>query len=528
MALPQETAINPQRHGLQLETARERDAWQLLLYYNVYRFGLACFLGVQGYAAQPSATNFEWLFVGVPVVGIALLSLITFFNIYRRSPSLLVQTHSTFLVDILFIGVIVLSGELRELTAVALYVTVAATAIVFRLKVSLFYAALCSFLVLYPRYVEYVYEGGGGSTFYFPIVIALGLFAISYAVGYLAQKTRLAETLIRERGIDIANLNQINQLVVEQLDVGIVVLDKTLDIRQINGSASQLIGTLISGGRITGKMANYIIRVMNSSTPSQFTTHVGSNILEIGTVPLRNGLLLTVENKTELTRRIRKSRLASVGRMASSIAHEIRNPLNAINHAAQLLAPIGTAGSRFSQSIDKIRDYAQKIDGIVESVLQRSRTGQAELKRFKLGKFLNTFTHSFHSADKEKVIRFKLSGNNIDVVFDPIQFEQILTNLCENRIELSQSIDPTLEINLHSDKDELGNPYLEISSFGRPVESFNPASVFEPTGKDDEGDMGLFLVKEICTINGADVTYISDTFKSGFRIAFLSQEELTH
>ena len=454
-------------------------SWRLLLYYNIYRFGLACLFGMQAYTLAKSLEYPDLLILlGVPAAALFLLAAVTFYNISRQSPSLKSQTHATFILDILFIGLIVLSGFLRESSLIALYVTIAASALAFRLQVSFAYAVICGFLIFSTNNIDAVLPSENYGYLYFPLVTAIGLYVISSAVGYLARKTISDELTIERRGVDLANLRKINQLVVNKLDVGIVVLDKTLNIRQINDSAKIMIGKLVSMDRIEGKLATYIIQIVNSTRPATFTTHVGDNILEVDTVPLLNGLLLKVENKTETANRTRESRLASVGRMASSIAHEIRNPLNAINHAAQLLAPPDESNQQYSSSISDIRKNAKRIDRIVESVLERSRTGQAEQKKFSLLPWLENFIESFEPEEGEKHVKFNISGESFTVVFDPLQFEQIIKNLCENSVVHSSTIGPTIEIIMQSGVDELGNPYLEILDYGRALESADRESIF--------------------------------------------------
>lgn len=510
-----------------LNRSREPDtdaagSWRLLLYYNFYRFGLACLFGVQSYGLVLAMEQPDpYFIVGIPAVGLIFLALITFYNIYRRSPELRTQTHATFIVDIVLIGVIALSGFLTESVTIALYVTIAAVALVFRLQISFTYTAVCASLILYPNYVDSLSEESIYSSFYFPLVTTIGFFVISCGIGYLARRTLSDELTVERRGIDLANLRHINQLAVDKLDVGIVVLDNTLNIRQINDSAKILIGSLISMDHIEGKLAQYIIRIINSSKSAIFTTHVGDNILEIDTFPLFNGLLLKVENKTETANRTRESRLASVGRMASSIAHEIRNPLNAINHAAQLLAPPDGSDQRYAQSIGEIRKNAQRIDRIVESVLDRSRTGQAEQKRFALKPWLENFTDTFNTKEHEKHVRFNISGEAIKIMFDPIQFEQILNNLCENSLGHIATIGSSVEIFLRTGIDELGNPFLEIIDYGHAIDRSKREDLFEPFKSSDTG-IDFFMVREICNINGADVEYMSDSYKSGFRILFLA------
>ena len=220
--------------------------------------------------------------------------------------------------------------------------------------------------------------------------------------------------------------------------------------------------------------------------------------------------------------------MASVGRMASAISHEIRNPLSAINHAAQLLVPPDPTNSEDAELIQIIRTHAKRIDNIIESVLQRSRPGTAERKEIRLYDWLEIFMSTFRETVTPGDVTLRLTGDDATIVFDTTQLEQILTNLCQNAIKYAKPDSGHLEIDLI-----LGNgwdsvPFLDVIDNGQGVDPDDVDQLFEPFHTTDSKStgLGLFLVREFCNYNGAEIEYIRGKKRHGFRIIFQQPDSL--
>ena len=234
------------------------------------------------------------------------------------------------------------------------------------------------------------------------------------------------------------------------------------------------------------------------------------------------GLLVQIEDQTSIQRQIQQSKLASIGRMASAISHEIRNPLSAINHAAQLLTPQDAENSEDGELIQIIRTHSKRIDEIIESVLSRSRPGKAQRKSLKLQPWLKVFIDTFHETVSPGDISLATAGGDGTVLFDPTQLEQIITNLCQNSIKYANPKDGKLKIRFYVGTVWDGTPYLDITDNGQGVKPEDVDMLFEPfhTSDSKSTGLGLFLVKEFCNFNGADIEYVKGAHRHGFRITF--------
>ena len=494
-------------------------SWQPHFYYHLSRV-LVAVLILFLLLFYPGETRIG---IAVPLV-LAWLCL-GVYGIYRENhpvPGIGVQRHLHMLIDLTVLAVLAAQGLASAVVAVALHVVIIFAALLFAPLGAVVYAILGGLLMLIMLHFLSGREAGDFSGLVHPLITITGVFVAAMAFGFVNRSARSEATKLSENRLRLANLQQINRLMIEKLDVGVAVLDSTLNIRQINESAQGMIGGLIRNDRIAGKLAHSLIGAVNASRPSTITTNVGHGILEINTVPLHRSLLVTVENKTDMALKMRESRLAASGRLASSIAHEIRNPLNAINHAAQLLGTGAPASGGSAEALDDIRNNAQRIDRIVESVLQRSRTGMGEPREIDLQPWLRNFADGYQ-ASGSRTVHFRHTGIPVSIVFDPIQLEQILLNLCRSLIDHSNTVNQETELELHTRIDHLQAPHLELVEHGRPLERSGGQRLFEPF---DEGgsDADLYLVREICTINGALVDYFRESLRSGFRISFIAQD----
>ncbi len=496
-----------------------------MFYYNIYRLGLTVLLLVLASPSIGKASDLtNLLTLWLPIFGIATMSALTFFNIHRQKPELYLQAHTLFVLDIVFISVLTFSHHLLESSTLILYVTTAAaTAVLFHLKISLIYTGICTLLIFLIDYLDYRAGETVYDTYYLTPLLAMGLFSVVVIVGVIANRSRTAQSVVKEQGKVLADLDQINQVVLEQLDVGVLFLDKRLKIAIQNKSAREMIGHFIdSSNRLTGELAEVLSVYLKIPRSKGFTFRVKNKELGVSTLPLRNGYLVQIEDQTSIQKQIQQSKMASIGRMASAISHEIRNPLSAINHAAQLLTPIDPQNEEDAELITIIRTHAKRIDNIIESVLQRSRPGKAERKEIQLAAWLELFMDTFRETVTPGDVSLSLEGEDARIMFDPTQLEQILTNLCQNAIKYARPASGSLEISLTIGSGWDGIPFMDVTDNGQGVDPDDVEQLFEPfhTTDSKSNGLGLFLVREFCNFNGAEIEYVTGTLRHGFRITF--------
>jgi two-component system sensor histidine kinase PilS (NtrC family) len=508
-----------------INASNDDEGWQILFYYNLYRLGLTVLLiGLASSVLKEITTLEASVTLLIPISGIALISLVTFVNIKRRKPALYIQAHILFIFDIVFITMLTLSQHLLDSSTLILYVTTAAaTAVLFHLKVSLAYTTLCAALIFYTDYLDVIDGIVIIKNYYLSPLLVVGLYSVVVIVGTVANRSRNAQTVVEEQEKVLADLDQINQVVLDQLDLGVIFLDQKLNIILINQSASNLIGEFINDrNRLVGELSEVLTVYLKIPKSKGFNFRVNNKELGFSTLPLRNGYLVQIEDQTSIQKQIQQSKLASIGRMASAISHEIRNPLSAINHAAQLLMPQDTDNSEDGELIQIIRTHSKRIDEIIESVLSRSRPGKAQRKTLQLQPWLKVFIDTFHETVSPGDVTLSTAGGDGKVLFDPTQLEQIITNLCQNSIKYAKPEDGKLKIRFYVGAVWDGTPYLDITDNGQGVKPEDIDMLFEPfhTSDSKSTGLGLFLVKEFCNFNGAEIEYVKGVHRHGFRITF--------
>lgn len=507
----------------------DEEGWQILFYYNIYRLGLTILLlAIASPVLGTFTTGTNVYGLMVPAVGIAALSLIAFITIQLRKPALYLQAHLLFLLDIVFITMLTFSRQLLDSSTLILYVTTAAaTAVLFQLRISILYTILCAFLILYNDYTKFMEGDLIIRNYYLTPLLVVGLFSVVAIVGRIASRSRSVQNVVEEQEKVLQDLDRINQVILEQLDLGVMFLDDRLNIQQINRRARDMIGNFISGqDRIIGELAGVISSHLKTGMNATFNFRVQTRDYGLSTLPLRNGHLVQIEDQTQVQKQIQQSKLASIGRMASAISHEIRNPLNAINHAAQLLEPEQKQDSEDADLIKIIRTHARRIDQIIKSVLERSRPGKPNRKKLGLQPWLKVFIDTFHQTISPGEVTLTTSGADATIEFDPTQLEQVITNLCQNSIKYAKPESGNLKIHFHVGSAADGAPFLEVTDNGQGVEADKVDLLFEPfhTSDSQSTGLGLFLVREFCQINGADIEYVRGKKSHGFRILFTQSD----
>ncbi|MBE9561728.1 MAG: HAMP domain-containing histidine kinase [Proteobacteria bacterium] len=228
-----------------------------------------------------------------------------------------------------------------------------------------------------------------------------------------------------------------------------------------------------------------------------------------------------LEDATLTTRRATQLKLASLGRLTASIAHEVRNPLGAISHAAQLLEESPHTSTNNDTLIKIISKNSWRVNKIVENILQLSRNKPPNTENFDLAIWLRSYTDEFiqqHSLIKSD-IKLKNQDKPLFVTFDQGQIFQVVNNLCENGLRYSKD-KPLLKLTIGMDSNR---PYLDIQDCGQGMTDKTKNQIFEPffTTEPKGNGLGLYLSREICEANQASLNLFSNTNRGCcFRISF--------
>lgn len=436
-------------------------------------------------------------------------------------------------VDSAAVGLILYaSGGVSSGFGILLVLPVLAMATLAKHRDALLIAAMAALAVLVQQlfvgfsapihYAEYTTAG----------VLGVVLFAIAVLAWPLANRIRESEATLRRQEVDLANLAQLSQYIVQHLRESIIVVDHEARIRLINESAARMLGDRNAYpdallGEASPRLL-YLLERWRQSTgdtgifPAAEQTFVGADgaqVIRAHFAPLGNStpapVLVFLEDTSLITEKVQQSKLAALGRLSASIAHEIRNPVGAMSHAGQLLAESPHLEPQELRLTEIIRNNADRVSGIIDSVLRLSRREEARLERLPLQTWNEEFSEEFCETMQWPRERLQVSGPavEIEVRFDPGQLRQIAWNLCENAMRYAypegQALNGDAAIEMRCGRlISNGRPFLEVADRGPGVAREHMDRIFEPffTGGRGTG-LGLFLARELAQTNGATLLY---------------------
>ena len=352
------------------------------------------------------------------------------------------------------------------------------------------------------------------------------LFVTSFATWPVAIRLRESDALVRRQEVDLANLAQLSQYIVQHLRESILVIDAQDRIRLINESAAEILGDQHAyPDALLGEVSPRLLFLLESwrqrgGRPPQgdptFIAADGARVIRPDFAALGSRIpgpvLVFLENTSEIAERVQQLKLAALGRLSASIAHEIRNPVGAMSHAGQLLAESPHLDSDDQRLTEIIRTNANRVSGIIDNVQRLARREAARLERLSLGKWSEEFRKEFCETMQFSRNRLVVGGlSDLEVRADPDQLRQILWNLCENALKHAVRNDPTQLIEIRRGRlAASGRPFLEVADQGPGVTPEHVERIFEPFFSGGGGTgLGLFLARELAQSNGATLLYES-------------------
>ena len=518
--------------------------WRVLGTLNVFRLLLALVLLVLFFAGgEPRlfGDRYPALF-SATVAGYLVFSVITGLAIRQRWVTAGPQILSQVTVDIAAIVILMhASGGIGSGLGSLLVVFVGAGSLILPLQIPVFFAAVATIAVLGEQFFSQL--GGVSDTSNYSAAGVLGaiIFAISMAARPLARRIQVSEALALQRGVDLANLSELNEYIVQHLRESIVVVDAQNDIRLINGSAAQLLGTSINIhgmalAKTSAELAEYVASWRSDDIQakrSEFTmasaddsARIKVHVAPLGKKHERFGpILVFLEDASLMNARVQQSKLASLGRLSASIAHEIRNPVGAMSHAGQLLGESDALTEEDLRLTEIIRTHSERVSHIIDNVLQLSRRESSHPEQFALKPWLNEFASEFVRTLELQEGELAVVGvpEDMEVRMDPSHLRQVLWNLCDNAVKYASETGGILvELNAGLVQ-RSGRPYLEVLDQGHGIDAATADKIFEPFYTERSGGtgLGLYISRELCELNHATLVFRPrEPNGSIFRIVF--------
>ena len=523
--------------------------WRSLRYFNFYRVILA------GLFVVPIVLNQRLPILGshnLPLFAMVsysylLISVFSSFAIHWKKPSFKALVYGLVILDIgVLLTLMHASGGTQSGLGVLIIISVAGASSFIASRTAGLLAAIAAIAILADQIYSQL-EGVLEPNYTHAGILGATLFATAMLINLLSKRLRETEALATQRGIDLANLSQLNEYVIDHLQSGVIVVDSIDRIHLINKAAARMLGLpsiQIHDKRPLMQVSRDLEKQLavwksNDSSDSK-VFRVSSTAMEL--IPnfarlgedSHSGTLIFIEDSARTAQQAQQMKLASLGRLTASIAHEIRNPLGAISHAEQLLAEsdkLSTADKRLTQIIHK---HTERVNAIIENVMQLSRRGNAKPELIKLKPWLEHFASEFVMSLQinEEELQINVQADDLIVYFDNTQFHQIVWNLCQNGIRHAQKCETNPKLELIGGRNTITRrPYLDVIDHGPGVSPENIQHIFEPffTTESHGSGLGLYISRELCEANNAHLSYLPATGKGGcFRIDFAHTEQTLH
>ncbi len=516
--------------------ARERALWRSLSYLAAYRAAVPVILLVASVLGDsPSAVDSASapLFNGVLAAYFAL-AVAGLFAARSRWPVLDTQLTLGAIADAACITLAMhASGGIQGGLGLLLLPSLAATGLIGRGRMVLFYSAIAALAVLGQEAYRTLGPDAGQPQFFQAALLGIGFFATAWLARSLARYAVASERLAAQRGVDLADLAAVNELVVREMQDGVVVVDDEGQVRQMSARAAALLGVSppaagfpLSLAADLPALAEALLawRLDPRRLPPPIAVRESGRLRQVGVRPVPAGpeasarAVVFLEDLDRVQREARELKLVALGRLTAGIAHEIRNPLSAISHAAELLEEEEPGGPD-ARLLRIIRDNSARIGSMVDEVLKLNRRDRVHAEWVELDGYLQTFAADFCAGERipDGLLAIE-SGGACTVRFDRSHLNQIVWNLCRNALRHGSGHEGSVRLVVREAGG--GFAWLDVENDGPGVSLEARAHLFEPffTTSNQGTGLGLYLSRELADANGATLECASPASPTRFRL----------
>jgi two-component system, NtrC family, sensor histidine kinase PilS len=506
-------------------------AWQLLNVYYIYRFILACsFALLFFFRVGPALLGAfdKHVYAYSSVVYLALTFILGIFIFWRfLGYSILVQI--LIFTDIILLTLLMhASGGISSGVGILLAVSIAGGGLLIGGRCALVFAAIASMAILAAevyadqnnlfRQTNYTYAGMLGASY----------FAIALLSVVLARRSEQMLQLANRQQHTITQLEELNQYIIQHLQSGIIIVDEQELIHVANQAALRLMNLHFIPHKLRG-FSDGISQAFQFwlTAPEQNIVMLrlsGDAEIQCRFIALptyqQAFFMIILEDIALYNQRLQQSKLASLGRLTASIAHEIRNPLGAISHAGQLLSECPQLTGQDLRLTNIIQTNSGRVNQIIEDILSLSKRKDSAREKIELTDWTKDYLDNYVSEQPDAKDKFELSPSDKPLwgFIDPGHLKQIMDNICQNALRYGYPERGAILIRLQGSG---YGPCLEVIDNGPGISPEHLKQLFEPffTTSNKGTGLGLYISRELAELNQAKLSYyLTDEKRSCFRL----------
>jgi two-component system sensor histidine kinase PilS (NtrC family) len=434
------------------------------------------------------------------------------------------QVQAMAAVDIAAFGVLMhASGGAGSGLGLLTALTIAVGSLVMGGRHALFFAALATLTVLGVEASAWLSHAPRATAYTHAGLLGTAYFAIALLAHQLSRRLDETERIASARGVDLANLQQVSEHVIRQMQTGVLVLDGATRIRLANAAARALLGLpALAPGQDLAAVCPALGALLagregaGDSSVSGLRAAPGGRSLRVRATRLgqgpASGTILLVDDEAALAEQAQRMKLASLGQLTASIAHEIRNPLGAIGHAVQLLDESPAFDESDRQLATIIRNNVQRLNEVIENVLQLSRRDRARPEPLELAPWVQRIAEqhrrSQHLAPGQIAVR--IEPGDASVLTDPRQLGQVVSILLDNSVTHFRGELPALQIRIDGGEAPDGTLHLDVSDNGPGIPGEARERIFEPffSTRHQGTGLGLYIARQLSEACGVRLEHV--------------------
>ena len=470
-----------------------------------------------------------------------LIGLWTLISLWRKNfqPSQR-QLLTQLTIDIAAITLLVnSSGNATSSLGYLLIITVAYGGIFLNQQLSLLIAAFSSLSAISTGVLNAVTQNGGDRSLFSAGALGVLLFLTALLFRYLTLRLQTSQTEAKQQAALAQHIQSLAQQIVERMNTGIIVTNKNHTLILANNAAYRLLSIPPSEPltSLPVPIKDMLQRWSASGALKQqlFKPEGSSKEVRVSFAALKidqqSDTLIFLEDNRQLMQHAQQLKLASLGRLTASIAHEVRNPLGAISHAGQLLAESPNIAAEDKNLTAIISRHSERVNNIIENVLQLSRRQQAKALTFDVITWVESFVEELQQGPYNQAhIQTQHQQSSLLATMDTSQLHQVMINLCDNGLRYSRAQNGIQSLVLITGIDDRsGLPFIDVVDDGSGVSKEKSEQLFEPFNTDHANGtgLGLYLSKELCDANEATLEYKpTPEGKSCFRICLAHDQRV--
>jgi two-component system sensor histidine kinase PilS (NtrC family) len=497
-------------------------------YLNVYRMVIAALLGVSHFGGLGQAVSGP---TGQAVASAVLLVYLLFaafhlFSARRKLANFFRLASYSLFTDVIFLSVLVIAyAGVGGGLGILLVFTSGAAAVLLPLRKALLIASIASLSMVGTATWRFAMSGGTADSLIQAALFGITAMVAAVLANRLAYWGRDFRLIAEKRKVTLTELEQVNELIIRRMRTGVVAIDETNMIRVMNESAWFLLGSpevrqrsLRSlSPRLEQALADWKKQPDIEPKPVILEPSQAQILPSFVSLPRDSGLgaMIFLNDNNVVARRAIELSVNSLAKLSGSIAHEIRNPLAALNHASQLLEESPQIRLAEMRLIHIIQNHAKRMNGIVENILQLSRREQSRPELLPLHIFLPEFANEFETSQTNRALEFQTAIDTEEtyVLYDKSQLSQCLWKLLDNAVDHASrdKANPAVRLALRRDP-EAGFCIITVADNGPGITKAQLSKIFEPfyTTRKEGSGLGLYIARQLCEANQAELTVDSE------------------